>query len=49
MAIRPLLIGLILILALVLVILSILLVEPAGPVRQSDGLVPTAPVTNPQR
>jgi hypothetical protein len=48
MAIRPLLIGMSLILALILVILSILLVNPAQPVHQSDGLVPTQPSPNPQ-
>ena len=39
-AIRPLLIGIILILALVLIALSILLVDPAQPLRQSDSLIP---------
>ncbi|MFS8114377.1 hypothetical protein QD460_21850 [Rhizobium jaguaris] len=39
-AIRPLLIGLTLILALVLVALSILLVNPVRPIRQSDNLIP---------
>lgn len=38
--IRPLLIGIILILALVLIALSILLVDPAQPLRQSDSLIP---------
>jgi hypothetical protein len=38
--IRPLLIGIILILALVLIALSILLVDPAHPLRQSDSLIP---------
>ncbi|TCR82484.1 hypothetical protein [Neorhizobium sp. P12A] len=40
MAIRPLLIGLSLIFALVLVILSILLVNPSQPMRESEGLMP---------
>ncbi|MFJ6326366.1 MULTISPECIES: hypothetical protein [unclassified Rhizobium] len=39
-AIRPLLIGILLILALVLVALSILLVDPAQPFRQSESLIP---------
>ncbi|WP_198929041.1 hypothetical protein [Rhizobium sp. AC27/96] len=39
-AIRPLLIGIILILALVLIALSILLVDPSQPLRQSDSLIP---------
>ncbi|AYG60981.1 hypothetical protein [Rhizobium jaguaris] len=42
-AIRPLLIGLTLILALVLVALSILLVNPVRPIRQSDNLIPCRP------
>jgi hypothetical protein len=45
-AIRQLLIGLTLILALVLIALSILLVNPAQPIHQSDNLIPmqTEPV-----
>ncbi|MBB3456879.1 hypothetical protein FHT86_005190 [Rhizobium sp. BK313] len=45
-AIRPLLIGLTLILALVLIALSILLVNPVHPIHQSDNLIPmqTEPV-----
>ena len=45
-AIRPLLIGLTLVLALVLIALSILLVNPVKPIRQSDNLIPmqTEPV-----
>ena len=39
-AIRPLLIGIILILALVLIALSILLVDRAQPLRQSESLIP---------
>lgn len=39
-AIRPFLIGLTLILVLVLIALSILLVNPTQPVRQSDSLIP---------
>jgi hypothetical protein len=48
MAIRSLLIGLTLILALVLIILSILLVDPTQPVHQSEGLVPSQPAPNTQ-
>ena len=39
-AIRPFLIGLTLILALVLIALSILLVNPVRPIHQSDSLIP---------
>jgi hypothetical protein len=39
MALRPLLIGLTLILALVLIILSILLVNPTRPLHEPQGLV----------
>ncbi|MDE1991273.1 MAG: hypothetical protein KGI75_02170 [Rhizobiaceae bacterium] len=39
-AIRPFLIGLTLVLALVLIALSILLVNPARPIHQSDNLIP---------
>ncbi|MBB5573853.1 MULTISPECIES: hypothetical protein [Rhizobium] len=39
-AIRPFLIGIILILALVLIALSILLVNPVKPIHQSDTLIP---------
>ncbi|MFT4002640.1 MAG: hypothetical protein QM684_27045 [Rhizobium sp.] len=39
-AIRPLLIGILLILILVLIALSILLVDPTQPLRQSDSLIP---------
>lgn len=39
-AIRPLLIGILLILMLVLIALSILLVNPNQPLRQSDSLIP---------
>ena len=42
MALRPLLIGLTLILALVLIILSILLVNPTRPLHESQGLVSPA-------
>ena len=41
MAIRSLLIGLSLIIALVLVILSILLVDPSQPIHAPSGLIPT--------
>ncbi|NLS16821.1 hypothetical protein HGP16_09640 [Rhizobium sp. P40RR-XXII] len=47
-AIRPLLIGILLILALVLIALSILLVDPAQPVRQSESLIPP-PTESPPR
>ncbi|MDK4706046.1 MULTISPECIES: hypothetical protein [unclassified Rhizobium] len=47
-AIRPLLIGILLILALVLIALSILLVDPHQPIRQSDSLIPP-PTDSPQR
>ncbi|MBN8952803.1 MULTISPECIES: hypothetical protein [unclassified Rhizobium] len=47
-AIRPLLIGIILILALVLIALSILLVDPVQPFRQSESLIPP-PTESPQR
>jgi hypothetical protein len=40
MAIRPLLVGLTLVLGLVLVALSILLVDPSRPVHQSESLIP---------
>ncbi|MBB4567965.1 hypothetical protein [Rhizobium leucaenae] len=45
-AIRPFLIGIILVLALVLIALSILLVNPVKPIHQSDNLIPmqTEPV-----
>lgn len=49
MAIRPLLIGLTLILALVMIILSILLVNPTHTVRQSDPLAPQPPGANSQQ
>ncbi|MDL2403011.1 hypothetical protein PY650_00690 [Rhizobium calliandrae] len=39
-AIRQLLVGLTLILALVLIALSILLVNPVRPIHQSDNLIP---------
>ena len=48
MALRPLLIGLTLILALVLVILSILLVNPTRPLHESQGLVPSPSGANQQ-
>jgi hypothetical protein len=43
MAIRSLLIGLTLVLALVLVVLSILMVDPSQPLHQSEGLMPNQP------
>jgi hypothetical protein len=46
MAIRPLLIGLTLIFALVLIILSILLVNTTQPMRQSEGLMPSQQMPN---
>ncbi|WP_154677715.1 hypothetical protein [Rhizobium tubonense] len=49
MAIRPLLIGLTLILALVLIILSILLVNPNRPLREQPGLVPSPAGANSQQ
>ena len=49
MAIRPLLIGLTLILALVMIILSILLVNPTHNVHQADPLAPQPPGANPQQ
>lgn len=49
MAIRPLLIGLTLILALVLIILSILLVNPTHNVRQADPLAPQPPGAHSQQ
>jgi hypothetical protein len=48
MALRPLLIGLTLILALVLIILSILLVNPTAPLHESQGLVPSPSGANQQ-
>lgn len=48
MAVRPLLLGISLILALVLIVLSILLVNSPQPMHQSEGLVPTQPSPNPQ-
>ncbi|MGZ9719660.1 hypothetical protein [Rhizobium miluonense] len=47
-AIRPLLIGILLILSLVLIALSILLVNPGHPIRQSESLIPP-PTESPQR
>ncbi|MFK0164741.1 hypothetical protein [Rhizobium sp. NPDC090279] len=47
-AIRPLLIGILLILTLVLIALSILLVDPVQPVRQSESLIPPQ-TESPQR
>ncbi|SCB22483.1 hypothetical protein GA0061100_104294 [Rhizobium hainanense] len=47
-AIRPLLIGILLILMLVLIALSILLVDPAKPLRPSESLIPP-PTESPQR
>ncbi|WP_167332678.1 hypothetical protein [Rhizobium freirei] len=47
-AIRPLLIGIILILSLVLIALSILLVDPVQPIHQSESLIPP-PTESPQR
>jgi hypothetical protein len=49
MAIRPLLIGLTLILALVLIILSILLVNPTHPLHEPEGLVPSQTGARPQQ
>lgn len=49
MVIRPLLIGLTLILALILVILSILLVNPIQPMRQSESLLTGPTGTNQQQ
>jgi hypothetical protein len=48
MALRPLLIGLTLILALVLIILSILLINPTRPLHESQGLVPSPSGANQQ-
>ncbi|HEY0121630.1 MAG TPA: hypothetical protein VGC14_07700 [Rhizobium sp.] len=48
MAIRPLLIGLALILVLVLIILSILLVDPSQPLHESESLIPPQSAPNPQ-
>jgi hypothetical protein len=48
MAIRPLLIGLSLIFALVLVVLSILLVNPSQPLHESEGLMPSPQMPNQQ-
>lgn len=48
MAVRPLLLGISLILALVLIVLSILLVNSPQPMHQSEGLVPSQPSHNPQ-
>jgi hypothetical protein len=48
MAIRPLLIGLTLIFALVLIILSILLVNPTHPLHEPEGLVPSQTGARPQ-
>jgi hypothetical protein len=48
MAVRPLLLGLSLIFALVLIILSILLVNSPQPMHQSEGLIPSQPSPNPQ-
>lgn len=49
MAIRPLLIGLTLILTLVLIILSILLVNPTRPFHEPEGLVPSQTGARPQQ
>jgi hypothetical protein len=48
MAIRPLLIGLTLIFALVMIILSILLVNPRQPMPQPEGLAPSQQTPNQQ-
>ena len=48
MAIRPLLIGLTLILALVMIILSILLVNPSHNIRQPEPFAPQQSGANPQ-
>ncbi|MGO4436264.1 hypothetical protein [Rhizobium sp. RAF56] len=48
MAIRSLLIGISLIAALVLIVLSILLVNPTRPMHESTGLMP-APTASPQQ
>ncbi|MET0748507.1 MAG: hypothetical protein ABWY49_09970 [Rhizobium sp.] len=49
MAIRPLLIGLTLILALVMIILSILLVNPSHTIRQQEPFAPQQSGANPQQ
>lgn len=49
MAIRPLLIGLTLILALVLIVLSILLVNPSHNIRQPEPFAPQQPGANSQQ
>jgi hypothetical protein len=46
MAIRPLLIGLTLILALVMIVLSILLVNPSHTIHQQEPFAPQAPGAN---
>lgn len=48
MAIRSLLIGISLIVALVLIVLSILLVNPTRPMHESQSLLPN-PTTSPQQ